>query len=502
MSALSKLLNKDIKVPSPPSIAMNLLKAVKNDASTYKEIAGIISSDPALTAKTLKIANSPFYGLSRKIDSIERAISVLGVTALKNIALSFTISQGFSGRSSARFDFNYFWKRAITAAIGAELTAAMIGKRSDDTFVTGLLQDIGILILYYCLAHEYAAVIAEKKTTGLPISQLEKEMFGFDHQELGSEILKEWGLPETISIPIYYHHHEKNIPEQWESQSQVLFLSNKISSLYHGAYSSKNIRTIRPILQTRYGVSQEDCDNLIDAVANKAAGVISLFEVEAGELKPFSEILQEANEELGKLNLSYEQLLIEYKEAKQRAEHLANDLKEANDKLRELSIKDGLTGLYNHRHFQDLFDTELHRSKRYKTPLTLMMIDLDHFKGINDAFGHPVGDKVLQSIAKEMMECVRATDIVARYGGEEFAIIMPGTGSKNAAITGERLRKAIEKMEIAAGGLIIKTTVSIGVATYTPEEKECVKSLILNAADKALYSSKKAGRNKLSIASI
>lgn len=327
-------------------------------------------------------------------------------------------------------------------------------------------------------------------------------MFGFDHQELDSEILKEWGLPETISIPIYYHHHEKNIPEQWENQSQVLFLSNKISSLYHGAYASKNIRTIKPILQTRYGVSQEDSDGLIDAVANKAAGVISLFEVEAGELKPFSEILQEASEELGKLNLSYEQLVIEYKEAKQRAEHLANDLIEANDKLRELSIKDGLTGPYNHRHFQDLFDTELRRSKRYKTPLTLMMIDLDHFKSINDAFGHPVGDKVLQRIATEMMACVRATDIVARYGGEEFAIIMPETDIKHAVISGERLRKTIEKIEIVADDFIIKTTVSIGVATYTPEEKECKKSLVLNAADKALYSSKKAGRNKLSIANI
>jgi diguanylate cyclase (GGDEF)-like protein len=189
-------------------------------------------------------------------------------------------------------------------------------------------------------------------------------------------------------------------------------------------------------------------------------------------------------------------------EAKQRAEHLATDLKEANDKLRELSVKDGLTGLYNHRHFQELFDTELLRSNRYKIPLTLMMIDLDYFKNINDSFGHPNGDMVLQKIAKVMSASVRETDIVARYGGEEFAIIMPQTDLKNAAISGEHIRKTAEEMEVLADDLIIKTTVSIGVVTYMPQENECKKLNILNAADKALYNSKKGGKNKLSVAKI
>jgi HD-like signal output (HDOD) protein len=166
MSVLNQFIKKNIKIPSPPNIAMRLLQAVKSDDSTYKELAQIISSDPALTARALKIANSSFYGLSRKVDSIERAISVLGVTALKNIALSFTISKGFSGKDSAGFNFNYFWKRAVTAAIAADLTAALIGKRSDDTFVTGLLQDIGILILYYCRTEEYVRLIEQKNPSG------------------------------------------------------------------------------------------------------------------------------------------------------------------------------------------------------------------------------------------------------------------------------------------------------------------------------------------------
>jgi diguanylate cyclase (GGDEF)-like protein len=131
-----------------------------------------------------------------------------------------------------------------------------------------------------------------------------------------------------------------------------------------------------------------------------------------------------------------------------------------------------------------------------------MMIDLDYFKNINDSFGHPTGDAVLQKIAKVMSACIRATDIVARYGGEEFAIIMPETDLKNAAISGERLRKTVEEMDVLADDFIIKTTVSIGVVTYMPGEKECKKSKILNAADKALYNSKKGGKNKLSIAKI
>jgi diguanylate cyclase (GGDEF)-like protein len=216
-------------------------------------------------------------------------------------------------------------------------------------------------------------------------------------------------------------------------------------------------------------------------------------------MKPFSEILQEANEELGKLNLSYEQLVVELKQAKEKAETYARELKDTNEKLRELAFRDGLTGLYNHRYFQELMDHELSRAKRYKKAFSLIMFDLDHFKKINDQYGHPVGDLVLKEVSQAVKALLRESDIASRYGGEEFTFVLAETELSGAAVVAERLRRAVERLEIVANGQRIKITVSVGVTSYDIALGNKEKSEILAAADKALYNSKGAGRNRISV---
>jgi diguanylate cyclase (GGDEF)-like protein len=128
------------------------------------------------------------------------------------------------------------------------------------------------------------------------------------------------------------------------------------------------------------------------------------------------------------------------------------------------------------------------------------MLDLDLFKKINDSYGHRVGDNVLQKISALLLKNVRANDIVARYGGEEFAIIAPETDLKGAAVLAERIRISVQDAEMRIDSVKIKITVSIGVATYLPGNRVVEKAEVLDAADSALYESKRNGRNKLSIA--
>jgi diguanylate cyclase (GGDEF)-like protein len=190
---------------------------------------------------------------------------------------------------------------------------------------------------------------------------------------------------------------------------------------------------------------------------------------------------------------------VELKQAKEKAEKFAQELKDANDQLREMVIRDGLTGLYNHRYFQDSMDHEISRAQRYKKPFSLIMLDIDHFKKSNDNYGHPVGDIVLKEVSKVIKNTIRDCDIAARYGGEEFAIVLPEAELKGAAIVAERLRKSVELLKITANNLCINVTVSVGVTCYVVSQGKKEKSEIISEADNALYNSKNKGRNMMSV---
>lgn len=164
--------------------------------------------------------------------------------------------------------------------------------------------------------------------------------------------------------------------------------------------------------------------------------------------------------------------------------------------LEQLAITDGLTGIFNHRYFQMRLENEVKRAARYKLPFALLMIDLDHFKNINDRYGHATGDQVLAEVASLLKRSVRETDITARYGGEEFTIILTQTALADAVLTADRLRKTIAEYTYeTAEGVPLQVTVSIGVAAF-PDHGSSREGL-LQASDRALYAAKNAGRNRV-----
>jgi diguanylate cyclase (GGDEF)-like protein len=162
-----------------------------------------------------------------------------------------------------------------------------------------------------------------------------------------------------------------------------------------------------------------------------------------------------------------------------------------------LAITDGLTQLINHKHFQVILEKEIERSKRYKRPVSLLIMDIDHFKSFNDTYGHPVGDLVLKEIAQCIREALRVNDTAARYGGEEFAVIIPENDERGAFQTAERIRQAIERKVIQSGNDLLHVTISIGCACF-PSHAGTQRNLI-ERADKALYYSKRTGRNRVSV---
>lgn len=177
-------------------------------------------------------------------------------------------------------------------------------------------------------------------------------------------------------------------------------------------------------------------------------------------------------------------------------------LLEITHQLEQLAILDGLTGIYNHRHFQEHLNKEWRRAQRNKQPISLIMIDIDFFKNLNDSYGHPVGDECLKIVAQALKQSVnRPGDLVARYGGEEFVAVLPEVGAEGAALIAERMRAAVEALKFphCDSRIAAHVTVSLGVASLVPT-RESSPDMLIAAADKALYAAKETGRNRIQIA--
>ena len=187
----------------------------------------------------------------------------------------------------------------------------------------------------------------------------------------------------------------------------------------------------------------------------------------------------------------------------EKALHASNDILEQRlaeiqilqERLKEQAIRDPMTGLFNRRYLDTIVPHELARCEREKAPLCVMMIDLDHFKQVNDTYGHQGGDEVLKALASLLLDSVRASDVACRYGGEEFLLLLPNMSAEHAVGRAEQWRAAFEAITVNYGGTNIKATLSIGVALY-PGEGTSVDELT-RCADLALYKAKAQGRNRV-----
>jgi diguanylate cyclase (GGDEF)-like protein len=238
---------------------------------------------------------------------------------------------------------------------------------------------------------------------------------------------------------------------------------------------------IRPLLRLAEGarrVSAGDLDVYLPTKGwDEIADLTRAFNEMARKVRDGRQSLEEARDELARTN---------------------EGLKTANRTLEALAITDGLTGLYNHRHFQDTIEKELRRCEREVRPMSILLLDLDHFKQYNDRWGHTEGDAALRRVAGQVMRCIRSTDMAFRYGGEELAVLLPSCTKEQSAEVAEKVRAAVASQAQRPGRFGGKVTVSIGVATF-PEDGRVARGLV-DAADSALYAAKAQGRDRVVIA--
>jgi diguanylate cyclase len=210
--------------------------------------------------------------------------------------------------------------------------------------------------------------------------------------------------------------------------------------------------------------------------------------------QPMQEMVRELINRVKSIRESGTKMEVKLKESSREIEVLKKDL----DKAARESRHDALTGVANRRTFDEFLDEQVKIANKNKSDLCLLMIDIDHFKTFNDKFGHLIGDEVLKTVAKSLIDSVRGKDLVARYGGEEFSVILPLTPFQGALVVAEALRKSIAMSDLKrkdTGATIGSITVSIGLARFRPDADTCAS--FIARADEALYRSKKNGRNRV-----
>lgn len=174
-------------------------------------------------------------------------------------------------------------------------------------------------------------------------------------------------------------------------------------------------------------------------------------------------------------------------------------LKQAEDEVRRISVTDELTGLYNRRFLRKRLSEEVSRAKRAQVPLAAIMIDLDHFKMINDKYTHSAGDKVLCAVAEVLEKGLRQGDVYGRWGGEEFIVLLPGSDEPGAMITAERLRSAIARLDTGHIAPELKLTASMGIAVFHADDREVEPLALVSRADRAMYAAKARGRDQIAL---
>ncbi|HWE03248.1 MAG TPA: HDOD domain-containing protein [Tepidisphaeraceae bacterium] len=476
-------------LPSLPAIAIQVLELAQKADVDIAEIARTISKDPALSTKILRTVNSSFYARSQHVSTISHALVILGLQSVKTLVLGFSLVSNLMGGKEKGFKHVDYWRRSIYSATAARTIGSKANLvQQEEAFLAALLKDIGMLVLDQVLGAEYGDVHNRAKTH-CELSALEIQSLGSDHAEVGGYLAGSWKLPPVLTIPITYHHHPQNIPDQaLRKLVDVVFLASRCADIFVDANPGAAIADVRQLCQSQLSMQEADCDVMLNEIGERTKETASLFEIKIGASVTFESVLKKANETLVELTLQTQQQATEL-----RAE--ATTLAEQNQELKKQATTDVLTGLSNRAQFDSFLAAKFDESVRLSKPLSLLLMDVDKFKSVNDRHGHQSGDKVLQVLGKLLGTSARAQDLAARYGGEELCLILPGTGRATAAAIAESIRRSIAAKPITTGAIILPITVSIGVAIFEPNGPLRSPAHLLKAADLAVYNAKHSGRN-------
>ncbi len=486
-------------LPSPPAVAIEVLQLTADESVGIDDLAQVLSRDPALAAKLLKLSNSSLFRRGEEVASLERATMMLGIKTVKLMALSFSLTSHLprAGGQGSRFDYDSYWRHSLIDSVSARSLAVFVKNRmADEAFLAGLLGRIGQLAMAECMADTYDEVL-DHSVGVLPEADEERRILGFDHLSVGATLLENWGMPAMISR-VVGSMGQDDVPEAEEDSDsterdlcRIMRMARATTAVICDRRKGPALRFLREVASERFGVDEEAMDAFIVGLQAGVRETAALLSVEAPN-DPHEDLLRQARDQLMQVSLG---AVADLHQTTERAQ----ELEEEKEKLARKAMTDALTGIPNRLSFDETLSATLERSAMggRDDRLGLLILDIDHFKTFNDTHGHAVGDDVLKMVARCLLDVTREGDHSARYGGEEFVVIIPNATVEVLTQVAERVRSRIEEETlVTADGKVLSVTVSVGGACAPGVRTMLEAESLLEAADAHLYRAKEAGRNR------
>jgi len=329
---------KPTDLPAPPQAALQIIRACAREEVTSTEISEIASTNPALTAELLRVANSPLYGISREVTSINNAVSVLGLRAIRNLVLCISIHDAVDKEAIPNFDAEIFWEDSLRRAIIAMQLADLTKQDADECFTAGLLQDFGLLILFYL--HPEQASEWEKLRSMSPDKRLlrEQEIFSITHNIIGEKLVEFWELPKSLGLAIGQHHLEIEASKAIKKNtlSAILFSADWLNHIFIADDPSHALSNATKGAESALNITEGSIKNLCETIPALVYEAAISLGLKVEKQIDFDNIMRDANVRLADENVSYQELTWKIEKTLRERDALAAALNNELELAREI----------------------------------------------------------------------------------------------------------------------------------------------------------------------
>ena len=489
-------------LPSVPAVALRVIRRCRNPNIDFGELAKLISADPALAARLLRLANTCEFCGRRRIGSLRAALNRLGLSHTRALVLGFAFASELQEQIPKEFDIHGFWRNALTTCHAGRILARRVKPSyADDAFSAGLLQDIAILALRCALSHDYAAVLNEQANCpARELHEVEQAHLGTTHMEIGSRLLARWGLPPDIHRPVLYHHSlasemPDDLPQSTVKMARILGLGDLAARVFNEPDRNISYQAFLYGAEEICDLSEQAARDALREVRMAMENTATAFDVDPSSMPSHEEIEAMAGHSVARLRaeLGGDMSKLRSRISARRSENEGRQKSSAP----VASAYDELTGLLTYENFLPQLKDSARITRQQGAPLALMILDIDHSSAIKRDHGEECRDEVIRALSRYTDSNLRPTDIIGRIGGDRLAVLLSHCDIEIALKPAERLRRGIARCsrewDCLPGGNGI--TVSVGLVVVESGSGEVTAQKILEKAHMCLCVAKSQGRN-------